>query len=108
GTEAGKDLATLQAELDTYANEYQFGVRVGGGRTSDPVTSEAMRIAKDKIRDFLKGKGVKTKDLDATVISAKAKLLLEKDPSIMELAKRLVSEKQAAASDALASIMDAA
>lgn len=106
GMEAGKDVATLQAELDSYAEGYQFGVRTGGGPVRDPVLSEAMRIAKDKIKDYLKSKGVKQKDIDSKLITEKAKQLIEKDPKILEMAKKRVAEAAEASSDLAGLIAD--
>jgi hypothetical protein len=98
-------LAELQAQLDKYAEEYQFGVRTGGGAVRDPVMSEAMRIAKDKIWEHLKRKGVKRKDVEAPKVTEAAKKLLDKNPEIMELAKQRVAETQAAAASELGDIL---
>ena len=94
-------LAELQSELDKYADEYEFGVRSGAGGVRDPVLSEALRIAKDKIRDHLKRKGIKLKDVEAPKITEAARKLIEKNPEIMELAKARVQETQAAAAESL-------
>src|SRR4249919_972251 len=46
GTEAGVGKDALQQQLDDYANDYQFGVRTGGGGfRGDPVMTLAMNIA---------------------------------------------------------------
>jgi hypothetical protein len=94
-------LAALQADLDKYAEEYEFGVRSGAGGVRDPVLSEAMRIAKDKIREHLKRKGIKLKDVEAPKITEAARKLIEKNPEIMELAKARVQEAQMAAAESL-------
>jgi len=99
--ESDEVLETLQKELDEYAEQYEFGVRTGGGAVRDPVMSEAMRIAKDKIRDHLKRKGTPLKQVAATAISEAAKKLIEKNPEIMDLARQRVEEAQAAASEDL-------
>lgn len=104
GVAAGKALEALQTELDSYAENYQFGVRTGGGAVRDPVMSEALRIAKDKIREHLKKKGKKLKDVDAKAITEKARELIARTPAIMELAKQRVEEAQAAAADDLDSL----
>ena len=105
GTSNGKSVEDMQAELDTYAEGYQFGVRTGGGGTRDPVKSEAMRLAKEKIKEFLRGKGVKASAITAELLNEKAKALIEKDPKIMELAKKRIAEAQAAATEDLSSLM---
>ena len=103
-TADGRDLtdnekSTLQAELDKYAAEYEFGVRTGGGFRGDPVLTEAMRIAKEKIFEHIRKKGAKKKDIPAEVLTKKAKEVLEKNPEIMELARSRVEEIRMASTD---------
>src|SRR5215472_10310536 len=69
-------LADLQGQLDRYAEDYEFGVRTGGGAVRDPVMSEAMTIARTKVWEHLKRKGVKRKDVEAAKITEAAKKLL--------------------------------
>jgi hypothetical protein len=103
------DLAALQAELNKYAEEYQFGVRVGGGggRTTDPVMSLAMRIAKKKITDLLRDKGKKPSDYEPSAITAAAKALLDRPEGaqILEVAKARVEEEKKLASEGLDSLL---
>lgn len=100
------DLDALQAEFDKYAEEYQFGVRTGGGGAPrDPVMAEAMNIAKQKVRTALKLKGVKVSDVQASAITEAAKAVLSKYPEIIELAKQRVAEAQAAAADDLSELV---
>lgn len=105
GVESGKSLEDLQSELDEYAQSYQFGVRTGGGYVRDPVMSEAMGIAKNKIREHLRKKGVKLKDVEGKAITEAAKKLLARSPEIMELAKQRVEEAKAAAAMDLESLV---
>lgn len=92
------DLAALQAELDAYAAEYQFGVRAAGvGVTRDPVLSEAMRIARKMVGEMLKKTGKKASDYEASALNQAAKNLIDKTPAIMETAKQRVAEQQALA-----------
>ena len=98
------DLAALQAELDKYANEYQFGVRTGGGGVSrDPVMSEAMRIAKKQIGDLIRAKGGKVTDYEPAAITNAAKALLGRPEGaqIMEVARARVEEQKSLASGSL-------
>lgn len=97
--ETGKfDQAAFQAEFDTYAAAYSFGVRTGGGgSTRDPVMAEAMNIAKAQIRAALKKKGVKVSDVEPSAITEAAKKQIARDEGIMELAKQHVAEAQDAA-----------
>lgn len=88
-----------QEDFDKYASSYEFGVRTGGGRTSDPVEAAAMEIARETIRDALRKAGKKLADYKAAQISAAAAKMLEGDkgPAIREAAKRRVEEMQSAA-----------
>lgn len=98
-------LADLQTELDKYAEDYEFGVRTGGGGTRDPVMAEAMRIAREKIFEHLKKKGKKRKDIESSAITEAAKKLIDKTPAILALAKQRVEETQAAAASELDSVV---
>lgn len=98
-------LSEMQNEVTEYASEYEFGERVGGGAVRDPVLSEAMRIARDKIWEHLKRKGMKRKDVEVTAITEAARKLLTKNPGIMELAKQRVAETQAAAASELEDVL---
>lgn len=104
------DLAALQAELDAYAAAYAFGVRTpgtGAGRTSDPVLSEAMRMAKKQIGDLIRTKGGKVSDYPADQISAAAKALLARPEGeqIMEVARQRVAEQKSLASADLGDLL---
>lgn len=58
------DIEALQTEFDAYAAEYEFGARRSGTRTPvDPVGREAVRLAKKKINEALKAKGIKADQL---------------------------------------------
>lgn len=105
GVAAGKAVEALQTELDTYAENYQFGVRTGGGAVRDPVMSEAMAIAKTKIREHLRKKGVKLKDVDSKQVTEAAKKLIARSPEIVELAKQRVEEAKSAAATDLDSLV---
>ncbi len=95
-----------QADVDTYANEYQFGVRAAGtGVTRDPIMSEAMRIAKKQLGEMLKKAGKKISDYEVSAINESTKKLLDRSPEIMELAKQRVAEQQALASSDLGDLL---
>ena len=103
--EDSNTLADLQGQLDRYAEDYEFGVRTGGGAVRDPVMNEAMRIARDKITEHLKRKGIKKKDQESSKITEAAKKLIDRNPEIMELAKQRVAETQAAAASELEDVL---
>ncbi len=92
------DQATMQATVDAYAADYQFGIRAAGvGVTRDPVMAEAMRIAKKQIAELLKKNGKSAKDYEVEALNTAAKNLIAKQPEIMDLAKQRVAEQQALA-----------
>lgn len=100
GGEAGVSDEDLQAELSKYAEDYQFGIRSGGGAVRDPVMAEAMNIGKAQVRAALKKKGVKITDVAGSAITDAAKKLVNHEvhgPKIMAVAKQRVAEAQAAA-----------
>lgn len=90
-----------QTAFNEYAASYQFGVRTGGGGSRDPVESEAMNMARDTIKATIKKAGKNVSDFSAKSISEAAVKLLDKDPTIRELAKKRVEEMQSNASAAV-------
>lgn len=51
----------IQAELDSYALNYQFGARSVGFRATDPVERIMRSLARKKIESAVKAKGIKLK-----------------------------------------------
>jgi hypothetical protein len=100
------DAELLQTEFSDYAEEYQFGIRVGGV-TRDPIMSEAMQIAKGQIRAALKKKGVKLASVESSAITEAAKKLVAspRGEPIMALAKQRVEEAQSAAAEDLSDLV---
>lgn len=98
------NLVALQARVDGYVKDYEFGVRTGGGgRISDPVEAKALEMARDKVRDKIKANpALKITAFKAAEITAYARQVLEKNPAIREQAKTLVEQEQQMA----ASILD--
>jgi hypothetical protein len=97
------DKEQLDTEFAAYANEYEFGVRTGGGGPrvpADPIGKEAHRIAWDRVKAALQKKNIGlntvTKEQKASFISQ----VLEKYPEIKEEAQRRVeATSQIAAAD---------
>lgn len=88
-----KEGSLSQAEVDTYATDYQFGIRAAGTSVSrDPVMSEAMRIAKANISEMIRKAGGKPSDYEAAALTDAAKQLVNSDPAIMEVAKARLEE----------------
>lgn len=108
GQEAGVPKETLQQQVDDYANDYQFGVRTGGGGfRGDPVMTLAMNIAREMVRTAIKAKGLDSDEWPASRISQAAKALLEAqgdDGSIISTARKQVEAERAAAQAAMAQV----
>lgn len=91
------DAEVFQSEIDSYAEEYEFGVRAT--RTSaDPVMAEAMDIMRDKVRKSLVKAGHKLKDVKSAQITERAKAEFTKNSpaaqAVLELAKQRVAAAQ--------------
>jgi hypothetical protein len=109
GVEAGLSTATLQQQLDDYAQEYQFGQRVGGGGgfRGDPVMTLAMNIARDMVRTAIKAKQLDADEWPASRVSQAAKALLDsqgEDGKIVSAARKQVETERAVAQENMATI----
>ena len=92
------DVEKLQAELDTYIGEYEFGVRrSGGGRAGNPVEKEAMEIARNKVKSALQEKGHKLSDISSARITELATEALAKHPEWTKAAETVVKQREAVA-----------
>jgi hypothetical protein len=110
GTEAGVPVETLQQQLDDYANDYQFGVRTGGGGyRGDPVMTLAMNYARDVVRLAIKQRGLNAEDWPAPRVTVAAKALLDQqgdDGKIVTTARQQVDAEKAAAKEAMQGVND--
>ena len=108
GTEAGVGHDTLQQQLDDYANDYQFGVRTGGGGfRGDPVMTTAMNLAREMVRNAVKQKGLEGDDWPASRISQAAKALLDmqgENGKIITIARQQVETERQTAKEAMQSV----
>jgi hypothetical protein len=105
--ENGEDQDTLQAELDQYVAEYEFGVRRGGGGATpskDPVEKEAENLAKAKVKEALKAKGHKISDVSNEKIAELTRNALDKYPEFREQAKQIVEARQSVGSEIMEDI----
>lgn len=91
-------LGLLQKDFDAYQVGYEFGVRGGGREATDPVFSQAIKLAEQKVKEALKLKGHKLADVGREKIRELADAAVEKNPAFMEKARKIVEETQAAAS----------
>ena len=110
GTEAGVTKDILQQQLDDYANDYQFGVRTGGGGfRGDPVMTLAMNIARELVRQAIKAKGLDQEEWPAARFSQAAKALIDnqgENGKILATARRQVEAEKEAAKEAMASVSE--
>lgn len=86
------DQATMQAEIDEYIEEYEFGVRRGRGPT-DPIEREALNIAKDHVKGALRKANYKLADVDTADINRLAEQVVAENPDITKEAERRVKER---------------
>ena len=87
----------MQAEVDAYVAGYEFGVRTGGGRTSDPVEREAMELARQAVRNQLQKKGHKLSEFSGKDITAYAAKVMENEQhrkTLMDKAKKIVAQRE--------------
>lgn len=110
GVEEGKGLDVLQQQFDDYANDYQFGVRTGGGGyRGDPVMTLSMNIARELVRQAIKAKGLDTEDWPASRVSTTAKALLDQqgaDGAIVATARKQIEAEKAAGQAAMSEVND--
>jgi hypothetical protein len=81
-------LAQAQKNVeDIKAGKIKFAGKSSATKVSGAEKTEAMRIARNLIKDTLKREKIKISHVKASEITAAAKVLLEQDPKIMEQAK---------------------
>lgn len=111
--EDGSALAAdeFQKLVDEYVAGYEPGVRQGGGggtRALSPVEVEARNLASAKLKEVLKQRGLKQKDIDFTTV--RDKLLEQHRETLMAQAEKVVRAREKAAAsnedDILASATD--
>jgi hypothetical protein len=99
-----------QALVDSYFDSYTPGVRSGGGggsgaRALTPVEVEVRNLATSKLKEVLKSKGLKQKDVDFTGL--RDKIIENNKDALTAQAEKVVRAREKAASndeDILASI----
>lgn len=97
------DTDALQQQLDQYANDYEFGVRTGGGPRApkDPVEREAYRIATEKVKTALTAKNIKINSVSKERMDELVRGVIAKYPAITEEAQRRVNSAGQIALDSL-------
>lgn len=86
--------AEVQAMIDAYLPEYDFGARKGGGvRITDPVEREAYEIAERIVKDAIKATGTPIKAYEDKLPNMIARAL-EANPNIREEAAAIVERRR--------------
>lgn len=65
------------------------------GKTSGAVNTEAMRLARNAVKDAMKRENIKVSHVAASTITAAAKALLATKPELIEKAKANIAERDA-------------
>lgn len=88
------------ADVQQYDTDYEFSVRAAGRKALDPVEKEALKIAKDAVKnDYIK-KGIDVKSVSEEEFDAKVERAMSME-KVQELAKKRVAEaKKRAAKEA--------
>lgn len=97
--EKGSGPDVLQKIVDEYAAEYEFGVRAGGIRVTDPVESAAREIALELAKRAVRKSGKSLKDYGMDQIRADAENLLNDavmSPKIRTKAQAIASARSEA------------
>lgn len=97
-------LDVFQGTVDDYCEGYEFGQRTGGGRSGDPVMTEAMAITRDLVRQAISKANQadstkpKLSDVPASKISELAKNQLNKtdDPRTVQIMNTAKARVEAA------------
>lgn len=64
-----------------------------GPKVSGAINTEAMRLARNLVKDQIKAQGLKISHYEAAEITKAAKVLIENDPSIVEMATANLAER---------------
>lgn len=92
--------AAVGADFQSYADSYSFVVR-SPKSTVDPITKEAMKIAKEQVFAAIRRKGGNPTDYSADQIAEYVSKVLQHKPEIMDEAKRRINSSREMASDLL-------
>jgi len=99
----GVELEKAQAAAMEQAKANLADIRAGSMRktaaktakVSGAVNTEAMRLARNLVRDTMKREGIKVSYVEASAITAAAKTLLETNPALIEQAKAAIAARDA-------------
>lgn len=91
-TDGTFDQTKMQAFIDSYVEEYEFGVR-GGRAPTDPVERAALDIAKAIVKNALREHSIKVADIDASEITRLAEEVVADNPDIRKTAAKQVADR---------------
>ena len=98
--ETQRKAAILAKAQENIEEAYQGKTKITGQakvkKASGAVMTEAMRLARNLVKDGMKTHKIKISHVKASVITEAAKALLEQDPSILETAKANLAARSAA------------
>lgn len=102
----GEQLAAAQSAAMEQAGKnvedmYSGNIRktsTKSAKTSGAVNTEAMRLARNLVKDAMKREGIKVSYVEASEITKAAKALIEADPSLIDQAKEAIAARDAKAS----------
>lgn len=90
------ELAALRADFLEYERSYNFTVAKAKASV-DPVLAAAERLARDAIQAELRKRGKNPREYDSAWYEAKVAEVLERNPSLMDEARRRVSAMRSVA-----------
>ena len=80
---------------DMYAGKTKITGQARAKKASGAVVTEAMRLARDLVKDAMKANKIKISHVKASEITSAAKALLEQDPSILATAEANLKAREA-------------
>jgi hypothetical protein len=90
--EADENYVLPQEEFDAYASSYEFGVRQASGPRAEqlpPDVREARKIAREKITEALKAKGIIVKSVDKDWMETNVAALAGREDILKEARRRI-------------------
>lgn len=98
--EAGMKAAAMKIAVDTFKKMRDNSIRFTGTKAKKEITgevmTEAMRVARGYVKQFLKDEGKKISHVDPKEITKAAKALLEENPELVQEAKATVEARKSA------------
>lgn len=104
GKEYNPDTSALQAEMNEYVGEYEFGAKRTGGTSTahlDPVEKEMQNMAKQAIKTAIQAKGLRIKDVPKDKMDAFVDQYMQKNyEALHKNASVIVEAREGAAATA--------